>query len=128
MVFSSRAVNSATKYIREPQDTGYRIRDIKIPKTRNPKPVTRKQLTKIKRQIQTLMWNNVGIIRQEKKMRETLKILNKYHLNIIPPKPPPQNGINKEIVGLKNLCQVAILITEAALARKKSVGTHYLEK
>ncbi len=56
-------------------------------------------------------------------MEKTLKTLNKYHAKI---NQILTKGINKEIVELKNLCEVAMLITEAALNRKKSIGAHYI--
>ena len=77
----------------------------------------------MKLSIQKLMWNNVGIIREEKKMKETLQILDKYGSYI---KQILNKGTNKEILELNNLCTVAKLITESALDRKESVGTHFV--
>jgi aspartate oxidase len=37
-------------------------------------------------------------------------------------------GVNRKTIELKNLVQVAILITSAALARKESVCAHFLVK
>ena len=71
------------------------------------------------------MWQNVGIAREYKKMIETLERLknieketNKLY----------SQGVNRKIIELRNLVQVAILITSAALIRKQSVCAHYLTK
>jgi len=120
LVFSYRAAESTTHFMKK-----YSIFYIPY-SSRNTYHVTRnkKMMTsKIKKHIQNLMWHNVGIIRQEKKLKKTLQTLNKYDTNI---KKILKNGINKEALELQNLCQVAILITEASLKRKKSVGAHYL--
>ncbi|PLX26148.1 hypothetical protein C0581_05055 [Candidatus Parcubacteria bacterium] len=77
----------------------------------------------MKSSIQKLMWNNVGIIRKEENMKKTLEELNKYNIEL---KEILNDGINKEILELKNLHTVAKLITQSALDRKESVGTHFL--
>ncbi|MFA6427072.1 MAG: L-aspartate oxidase [Candidatus Magasanikbacteria bacterium] len=122
MVFSSRAVTAAKKYIKTCSD----VKGNKEGFLRNTYHVTHsKNLTiaKLKRDIQTLMWENVGIVRKEKKMKKTLEILKRYEKDI---KIILKNGVNKEILELKSLCIVATLITQAALERRESVGTHFI--
>ncbi len=123
LVFGSRAVSSATRFVKNLSSIIYHLptknSKLKINKTVNPK------IKAIKINLQTLMWKNVGIIRETKKLTEALKKLNNYHKNI---NKILKKGLNKEIIELQNLCQVAILITKAALARKKSIGAHYLLK
>jgi len=147
MVFSSRAVASAKDYIKKVQETRYKQLPItnyqlpKISKTYNLKPKT---LEKIKKQIQKLMWNNVGIVREPKKMKETLQKLKKIFTRLNPPEAEPLlpvgkrrqfnrvnqillQGVNKDIIELKNLCLTAILMTQAALNRKESIGCHFVK-
>lgn len=116
MVFSSRTVKTAVKYIRKLQVISYKLQKF-------PKIKTNTQTLKLKQQIQNLMWNNVGIVRKRKNMEKTLKTLQKYHAKI---NQILTKGINKDITELKNLCQVAMLITGAALNRRKSIGAHYI--
>lgn len=129
MVFSSRAVNAAKSYVEK------NINDINISNylhnTYHPSVSLRASSTrntktnKIKKEIQTLMWENVGIVRETKKMIKTLKtlklILEKVNGML-------KKGINKDILELKNLLIIAILITKGSLARKQSVGVHFLKK
>lgn len=116
MVFSSRTVKTALSYIHRLQDTSYKLQKF-------PKIKTDTQTLRLKQQIQNLMWNNVGIVRHTQNMKKTLIILNKYHAEI---NKILTKSINKDIMELKNLCQIAMLITEAALNRRKSIGAHYI--
>ena len=70
------------------------------------------------------MWENVGIIREPKKLESTFEKLVRIERKI---HDVYNKGINREIIELKNLCITAILITKAALEREKSVGTHYIK-
>lgn len=117
MVFSSRALNSAKRYIKKQSlVTNHHSLPTVDKKTNSQVPV-------LKRQIQTLMWNNVGIVRNQKKMMSTLNKLNNINkeLDLI-----IEHGINTNITETRNLGTVAILITRAALERKKSIGAHFL--
>jgi len=76
----------------------------------------------MRKKITELMWNNVGIIREEKKMREALDVLKEMEENI---QAMYTAGINREIIELRNIHAVATLITKAALERKESIGAHF---
>ncbi len=123
MVFSSRAVKSATNYIKnlKIQDTlmhsAKTISNYKISKSLT------KEIYQLKLDIQRLMWKNVGIVREPKKLEKTLEKLNEYSTKI---EKIFNKGVNGEIIELRNICLVAILITKAALERDESVGTHYI--
>lgn len=81
---------------------------IKTPDYKFDPAEDKKLLTKIRE----TMWKNVGIIRTRSGLAAALKIFNQLK----PKSLPSSNGL-----------AVAKLITKAALARKKSAGTHYLE-
>lgn len=71
------------------------------------------QATSYKTQIQNIMWKYVGIKRSHKGLSSALAKLKR---------------LEKKIDSLeeKNMAQVSILITKAALKRKKSLGTHFI--
>ncbi len=121
LVFSARAVDSAKKYATKIQDTISK----KFPTTNHQISETTQsqQITKLKIDIQKTMWENVGIVRNEKDMKKSLEKLKKLKEEV---EKIYKNGINQEILELRNLNTVAILITEAALEREKSIGCHYI--
>lgn len=121
LVFSHRAIKSASKYIKKISLTNLpninTFEQIKI------KSNSKQKIKILKNKIQNLMWSNVGIIRKTKSMQTTLQELQKIEAKIFLLE---KNGLNKEIIELKNICQTAILITTASLKRKKSIGTHFI--
>ncbi len=75
-------------------------------------------------EIRTLMWNYMGIvrttqrlIRAEKRLEDISQEVNDYYWNY---------PLHKDILELRNLALVAVLMVRAALARKESVGIHYI--
>jgi len=76
-----------------------------------------------KQEIQTFMWDYVGIVRSNrrlKKARARVEILKKeiedfFHLN----------PVRDDVIELRNLATTAELIISSALARKESRGLHY---
>lgn len=128
MVFSGQAVNSTKDYVRKHKDTRNKKYPQGIPlrgqTNYNFQITNKKQITNSKNKIQKLMWDNVGIIRDQKNLKQTLDKLNKYYTQI---EKIYNKGINKETIELRSLCLNAILITQAALERKESVGCHYID-
>lgn len=137
MVFSDRASKVASKYVIEnkvqdiPTAVGTsppgsaRYKQISKLKTHKLTPNNSKRIKDLKKKIQTLMWNTVGIIREEKKMLKALKKLIETEKEI---KKIRKLGINREILELQNICEVAMLITKASIERKESLGTHFMLK
>ena len=74
----------------------------------------------IQKNIKEIMWKNVGIERCEEEMLEAL-----YELNNIKKTFDQKKYINFEHYETKAMLECAILITESALKRKESIGSHY---
>ncbi|HZS29489.1 MAG TPA: L-aspartate oxidase [Candidatus Angelobacter sp.] len=70
------------------------------------------------REIQQLMWNNVGIVRTRQSLSEALKVLQESGSRV----PPTTSRRNGEA---SNIHTAALLITRSALARLESRGAHY---
>jgi L-aspartate oxidase len=69
-------------------------------------------------QVQSLMWEHVGIVREAKPLRETLAKLTSLRQHL-----PP--GSSRRACEAANLLDCATLITHSALAREESRGAHY---
>ncbi|MGD0283834.1 MAG: hypothetical protein ABSB95_15915 [Dissulfurispiraceae bacterium] len=65
------------------------------------------------------MWKNVGIIRSETSLQDALERLSEWKFI------PDMDFASRRDNELKNMLTVALIITEAALRRKESVGAHY---
>ncbi len=66
-----------------------------------------------------LMWDKVGIIRCAESLNEALDALSEWDYIL------DKAFLTRRELELKNMLQVAGLITRAALAREESVGAHY---
>jgi L-aspartate oxidase len=73
----------------------------------------------IRGRLRRLMWDRVGIIRCAESMNDALKVLSEWDFIL------DKSFLTRRELELKNMLQVAGLITRAALARKGSVGAHY---
>jgi L-aspartate oxidase len=69
-------------------------------------------------QIQRLMWQNVGIVREGKKLRETVTQLETIRGGL-------PAGSCRRCYEAHNIADTALLITRSALARLESRGAHY---
>ncbi|OGK20047.1 L-aspartate oxidase [Candidatus Roizmanbacteria bacterium RIFCSPHIGHO2_02_FULL_37_13b] len=87
---------------------------------------------KIRRRLQDIMWQNVGIIRHQNLLKTTLYEVDKM-ITLFKKK---KHGylLDKEVLPSDliyfmetlNMLQVAKLITQSAISRKKSLGCHYI--
>lgn len=68
--------------------------------------------------LQSLMWDKVGIIRSDKSLKEAASILATWESLLSQPSDRPSYELN-------NLVLCARLVTEAALLRKESRGAHF---
>jgi L-aspartate oxidase len=76
--------------------------------------------------IQLTMWNYAGIIRTEKGLERAKSDLN-YHAHRIF-KFYKRSRLTKNIIELRNGVVNSLLIIEAALHNKKSIGCHYIKR
>ena len=111
-------------------------KDIEINKHTNCKNLTKKYIEKYdvktensgnqyiqeaKKSLKNIMWNNVGIIRDEKSLIEALNEIEKIKQDV--QKHNAISGIS--YYELKNMIIVSELITKCALYRTESRGAHY---
>jgi len=73
----------------------------------------------VRESLRDIMWKNVGIIRSETPLGEALKLLSEWKFIL------DMDFVSRRDIELKNMLTVSIIITEAALRRKESVGAHY---
>jgi L-aspartate oxidase len=73
----------------------------------------------IRGSLRRLMWNKVGIIRNEKSLAEARREIAEWDYIL------KREFLTRRELELKNMIQVAGLITEAAILRKESIGAHY---
>ncbi|GAB4389347.1 MAG: L-aspartate oxidase [Thermodesulfovibrionales bacterium] len=73
----------------------------------------------IRGELRRLMWDRVGIIRCETSLMTARKRLAEWAYVL------DKNLLTRRELELRNMLQVATVMTEAALARKGSVGAHY---
>lgn len=77
------------------------------------------QYDEVRSLLRRIMWEKVGIIRCGVSLAEAIEALRKWEWIL------ERNFITRRELELKNLLQVAFLITESALARTCSIGAHY---
>jgi len=73
----------------------------------------------VRRSLRQLMWERVGIIRCEKSLNLAREKLSEWRFIL------DMDFNTRRGLELKNMLTVALMITEAALSRKGSVGGHY---
>ena len=84
----------------------------------NGKAVANPQAEAVIAQVQRLMWQSVGIVREGKKLRETVPQLEEIRSSL-----PATNC--RRACEARNIVDTALLITRSALARLESRGAHY---
>lgn len=85
---------------------------------------TPKNVYALRVDIQKIMWQSVGIIRNPIALSKTLKRLNNIHTTLMQVR---TKGISAYLQETINICEVALAITTAAFKRPKSIGAHYIE-
>lgn len=88
------------------------------PKPNNSKTINIKS---IQEDIQTIMWEKAGIIREKNKLQSALTDLKKYdYIKDI-------TTLNKDICETQNMIKLSEIIISAALNRQNSIGAHFIE-
>lgn len=77
----------------------------------------------LKKELQNLMWNGVGIIRSENSLKEAQNRLNDLKTQFL----RNEKCLSVQEYEFKNMLTVAQLIITSALQRKESRGAHYRE-
>lgn len=80
-----------------------------------------------RRELQEIMQNNVLIIRSEKSLAEALHKIEQIRRDLLPQVRVQNNQHLLQVFELKNLLDVAKIMTGAALMRKESRGSHHRE-
>ncbi len=75
----------------------------------------------LKRRLQHLMWEKVGIVRAEHELRAARAQIEDWSSGIT-----GAGWINEDIAELRNMLLVSAAITQAALNRRVSLGSHFL--
>ncbi|MCD6109675.1 L-aspartate oxidase [bacterium] len=111
IVFSNQIIKSVEvkKISTVPKFKKFKPKKCKCPSSKYVKSVVKK-----------VMWDNVGIVRNVDDLKKTLeklkKLDEKYKVQIL----------NQTDFETRNIIQTALLITKAALKRKKSLGCHFI--
>jgi L-aspartate oxidase len=74
--------------------------------------------------IKEKVWDNLGIMRSTSKIKTLINWLEQFDFM----KPIDDDILTSEILERRNLCIVAYTIAKAALERKESLGSHFIEK
>ena len=119
LVFGARAGKAAANYRAEARE-GRRIKE--DPSSHTPpafQDFRASAVKEVRSSLKKLMWEKVGIIRCAESLSVAGDIISRWL--------PSVGGasIKREELELKNMITVASLITEAAMARRGSVGAHY---
>ncbi|MFH1790006.1 MAG: L-aspartate oxidase [bacterium] len=122
VVFSSRAASNIVKSKKPMKDFNkgelFNANIVDIGTKRD------RRVDKLKKQIAEIMWSDIGIERDQNKMQIARKQLEKIEGKA---QEIYQNKLSAQTIELRNLAQVALLITNAAISRKKSACAHFLK-
>ncbi len=84
----------------------------------------------IKKELMETMWANVAIIRNEDNLKFALNKIDELKIKSKDMKVPKGSGYNKNLLDaleIENMLTVASLVTQSALIRRESRGSHYRE-
>jgi len=118
VVFSSLGAERAKKYLKNEIEAAPQPRNLEVC------DIEQKELDPVKSELRRAMWSYVGIIRNEKNLILMLKKIDllKNRLAQL-----SQHGVTSRLIELKNMLDIAQLVTTAAKIRKESRGTHFRE-
>ncbi|MBI4722725.1 MAG: L-aspartate oxidase [Candidatus Stahlbacteria bacterium] len=118
IVFAHRAARKIKNQKSKIKNSSFKI-PVSFPDKEGDTDIIRDYLFKIKK----IMWEKVGIIRNDKELAEAQTEIGQYKLEI--EKLYPLYRQTVELVELRNIVTTASLVIECALRRKESRGLHY---
>ncbi len=132
LVFGKIAGRSAAKYAKKTKLTGIDNKEVEKEVERITSPLNKKGIRaeSIKEKLQGIMWEKVGIIRNEKDLQEALREIKKLKSYV------KKIGVKGDLrynhgwmsyIDIHNMILVSELIIMSALTRKESRGGHYRE-
>jgi len=85
--------------------------------------------SKVRRELQEVMWDNVGIVRTEESMKKALGVIERMRVQDLPKVGVPDGSRRYrmdwvEAIEFENMLTVAEMVTRAAMFRKESRGAH----
>ncbi|HLC14903.1 MAG TPA: L-aspartate oxidase [Thermodesulfovibrionia bacterium] len=115
LVFGARAARACVQYVKQ---AGRHIHGCPVLTEIKTKQTIR-NLEKLRQSLKRVMWNKTGIIRCEKSLSEAHQYFHQWQ--------PVLDGVevNRPSLELMNMLTVGMLITQAALLRRESVGAHF---
>ncbi len=121
LVYGYRAgVAAATKKLGV-KSSELRVQEnLRTPKLQDSKTLKLHDIEEIRTSLRRLTWEKVGIIRCGISLSEAIEKLSEWRFML------DMNFNTRRGLELKNMLTVAVMITESALARKGSVGAHYM--
>ena len=84
----------------------------------------------LKKELMELMWADVAIIRNEEGLKSALNKIEELKIKSLDMKVPKGSGYNKNLLDaleIENMLTIASLVTQSALVRRESRGSHYRE-
>ena len=118
VVFSSLGAVKAKKLLKNELKTP-KLREMELNDLKG-----KQELKPLETELRKSMWDYVGIVRNEQDLHLMLGKLRQLETRM---NELDSNGLNVQFLELKNMLVVSRLITQAALTRKESRGTHYRE-
>ena len=74
-------------------------------------------------QVQTTMWNYVGIVRTNNRLKRAQKIIQIVYQQVI--EDYDSYKVSKKLIEIRNLALISLAIIQSSLLRKESRGLHY---
>ncbi|MDI9619464.1 MAG: FAD-binding protein [Candidatus Nezhaarchaeota archaeon] len=132
IVFGWRAGISAAKYAKAANSKPLNPRDVAMERERIFGFLGRRDFihpSKVRRELQETMWNNVGIVRTEDSINGALRVVERMKALELPKVGVPDGSRRYrmdwvEAIEFENLLTISEMVSRAALFRKESRGAH----
>ena len=92
-----------------------------IPHLHKHSKENRKSMSSIRKKLRDLMWRNIGIMRSSAGLKHGLS-----HINALEKIAQKITANGPDAIELRNMISCAKIIAKNAMARKKSLGCHYI--